>query len=180
MGSNGVVFATSVVEMPLEAVSDSVVVVVTPDAVCVAAAVVVDGSEAALGTSGVPVSLGDVLSLDETVVSPAVDAAVVAGVVVTPAAASGVSAEVAVEDDSVVPAGVVASPVVDDVVSAVVAVGWNRPGFRLKMLNRILVDGLVVEVVGSSPGILISGNFVRGFKNGGLDPFFVAVPAAGS
>ena len=27
----------------------------------------------------------------------------------------------------------------------------------------------------SSPGILISGNFVRGFKNGGRDPFRVVV-----
>ncbi len=43
------------------------------------------------------------------------------------------------------------------------------------MLSRIFVEGLVVEVVTSSPGILISGNFVRGFKNGGRDPFRVVV-----
>ena len=186
VGSNRAVLATSVVEIPLDAVSDGpveVVVVVALDGV-VAAVVMVDDSVAALGSSGATGSLVELLSLDEMVVSTDEVAAVVvaAGVVVAGVvpAASGASAEVPVEADSVVPAGVVASAVDDDVVSAVVAVGWNKPGFRLKILSLILVDGLVVEVVGSSPGILMSGNLVSGFKNGGLDPFFVVVAAAGS
>ena len=188
VGSNRAVLATSVVEIPLDAVSDGpvevvVVVVVALDGV-VAAVVMVDDSVAALGSSGATGSLVELLSLDEMVVSSDVVAAVVvaAGVVVAGVvlAASGASAEVPVEADSVVPAGVVASAVDDEVVSAVVAVGWNKPGFRLKILSLILVDGLVVDVVGSSPGILMSGNLVSGFKNGGLEPFFVVVAAAGS
>ncbi len=170
--------------MPLEVVAGVVPSVTTTSPVLVDSDAVVAAVVSKAMTRGVVSADADVVEDVRAVSAADVEPSDVVAPVVIGTSAPVVAAVVIGTSAAVDGAVVSPTEIVVEVVGEAV-VGWNTfGGFRLKMLSLIFVEGLVVAVAdvgaaveSSKLGIRMSGNFVNGLKNGGLDPRRVVVVA---